>query len=309
MRWLGLDWDEGPEVGGPFGPTASPSAPTSTPTRSRRLRESGATYDCYCTTEEVEARRKASGSKIMGYDGFCRELTDDAGRGLRGRGTPARRPVPDARPADHLRRPGPRRGHLPDRARARLRARARQRRPALHAGQPGRRRDDGDHPRAARRGPALQHPAPDRALRGARGDRDRASRPPRFGHLPYRDGRGQQEALQARPRGPSARLPRAGFLPEGLLNYLALLGWAIAEDRDVFTLEEMVAAFDIAPGQPQPGALRPQEGRGDQRRAHADAEPRGDDRARLAVPARRPASSTTRPRDQQDAADHRGDAV
>jgi hypothetical protein len=37
-----------------------------------------------------------------------------------------------------------------------------------------------------------------------------------------------------------------GFLPEGLLNYLALLGWAIAEDRDVFTLDEMVAAFDVA---------------------------------------------------------------
>ena len=37
-----------------------------------------------------------------------------------------------------------------------------------------------------------------------------------------------------------------GFLPEGLLNYLALLGWAIAEDRDVFTLDEMVQAFDIS---------------------------------------------------------------
>jgi glutamyl-tRNA synthetase len=36
-----------------------------------------------------------------------------------------------------------------------------------------------------------------------------------------------------------------GFLPEGLLNYLALLGWGIAEDRDVFTLPEMVAAFDV----------------------------------------------------------------
>ena len=43
-----------------------------------------------------------------------------------------------------------------------------------------------------------------------------------------------------------------GFLPEGLLNYLALLGWAIAEDRDVFSLEEMVAAFDIARVNPNP---------------------------------------------------------
>ena len=36
-----------------------------------------------------------------------------------------------------------------------------------------------------------------------------------------------------------------GFIPEGLLNYLALLGWAIADDRDVFSLDEMVAAFDV----------------------------------------------------------------
>ncbi len=37
-----------------------------------------------------------------------------------------------------------------------------------------------------------------------------------------------------------------GFIPEGLLNYLALLGWSIADDRDVFSLDEMVAAFDVA---------------------------------------------------------------
>jgi glutamyl-tRNA synthetase len=43
-----------------------------------------------------------------------------------------------------------------------------------------------------------------------------------------------------------------GFLPEGLLNYLALLGWSIAADRDVFTLEEMVEAFDIREVVPNP---------------------------------------------------------
>ena len=43
-----------------------------------------------------------------------------------------------------------------------------------------------------------------------------------------------------------------GFLPEGLLNYLALLGWAIAADRDVFTIDEMVEAFDIRDVNPNP---------------------------------------------------------
>ena len=41
-------------------------------------------------------------------------------------------------------------------------------------------------------------------------------------------------------------------MPEGLLNYLALLGWSIAPDRDIFTVEEMVAAFDIADVNPNP---------------------------------------------------------
>ena len=43
-----------------------------------------------------------------------------------------------------------------------------------------------------------------------------------------------------------------GFLPEGLLNYMALLGWAIAADRDVFSMAEMVEAFDIADVNPNP---------------------------------------------------------
>ncbi|HEX3222623.1 MAG TPA: glutamate--tRNA ligase, partial [Nocardioides sp.] len=75
MRWLGFDWDEGPEVGGPHAPYRQSERMDIYADVLARLREAGRTYDCYCTTEEVEARRKASGSKLMGYDGFCRELT------------------------------------------------------------------------------------------------------------------------------------------------------------------------------------------------------------------------------------------
>jgi glutamyl-tRNA synthetase len=56
-------------------------------------------------------------------------------------------------------------------------------------------------------------------------------------------------------RDPEANLlgyREAGFLPEGLLNYLALLGWSIAGDRDIFTMDEMVTAFDIADVNPNP---------------------------------------------------------
>jgi glutamyl-tRNA synthetase len=75
---------------------------------------------------------------------------------------------------------------------------------------------------------------------------------PRFGHLPYVMGEGNKKLSKRDPEAHLLGYRDAGFLPEGLLNYLALLGWAIAEDRDVFSLEEMVAAFDIARVNPNP---------------------------------------------------------
>src|SRR6476619_3650711 len=63
LQWLGLDWDEGPLKGGPFGPYRQSERSATYADVLARLRASSYTYDCYCTTEEVEARRKASGSK------------------------------------------------------------------------------------------------------------------------------------------------------------------------------------------------------------------------------------------------------
>ena len=159
MRWLGFDWDEGPEVGGPHAPyrqseRARHLRATCSPGCARRRTPTTATAPT--TRSRPAARRPAP--RRMGYDGFCRELTDEQVAAFRAEGRSPVRAVPDARRRAHLRRPGPRRDHLPDRARARLRALPRQRPPALHAGQPGRRRADGDHPRAPRRGPAVLAP-------------------------------------------------------------------------------------------------------------------------------------------------------
>jgi glutamyl-tRNA synthetase len=72
-----------------------------------------------------------------------------------------------------------------------------------------------------------------------------SGRTPIFGHLPTVLGEGNRR-LSKRDRGSGlAEYQQQGYLPEGLLNYLALLGWAIAEDRDIFRLAEMVEAFDI----------------------------------------------------------------
>jgi glutamyl-tRNA synthetase len=75
---------------------------------------------------------------------------------------------------------------------------------------------------------------------------------PRFGHLPYVMGQGNKKLSKRDPEASLLGYRTQGFLAEGLLNYLALLGWAIGPDRDVFTIDEMVAAFDIADVNPNP---------------------------------------------------------
>ena len=65
-------------------------------------------------------------------------------------------------------------------------------------------------------------------------------------------GEGNKKLSKRDPQAHMQLYRDQGFLPEGLLNYLALLGWAIAADRDVFSLEEMVAAFDIGDVNPNP---------------------------------------------------------
>lgn len=76
---------------------------------------------------------------------------------------------------------------------------------------------------------------------------------PRFGHMPLVLGETGTKKLSKRDPQADLFLQRErGFIHEGLLNYLALLGWSIAADRDVFSLEEFTAAFDIADVNPNP---------------------------------------------------------
>ena len=72
-----------------------------------------------------------------------------------------------------------------------------------------------------------------------------AERVPEFAHLPSVLGDGNKKLSKRDPQSNLFLHRERGFIPEGLLNYLALLGWGIAEDRDVFSLDEMVAAFDV----------------------------------------------------------------
>ena len=251
LRWLGLDWDEGPEVGGPVGPYLQSERAHIYVDALVRLRDGGFTYDCYCTNDEVEARRKASGSRIMGYDGHCRDLDADqvAAFVAEGRSPVVRFRMPDRSITfdDLVRRKVTFRSEdVPDYALARANGQ-----PLYTLVNP---LDDAmmgiTH---VLRGEDLLSSTPRQiALYEALIQLGIARAVPRFGHLPYVMGEGNKKLSKRDPQASLLGYREAGFLPEGLLNYLALLGWAIAEDRDVFSLDEMVAAFDIARVNPNP---------------------------------------------------------
>ena len=286
LRWLGIDWDEGPEVGGPVGPYKQSERFDIYRDLATRLHDAG--LRLRLLLHERRGRGPPQGLGLEGA-GLRRVLPRAHGRparGVRGRGPLVGAPAADAGPPDHLPRPGPRRGHLPARARAGLRAGAGQRRPALHPGQPRRRRADGHHPRAAGRGPALQHAAADRPLRGARADRRRHRRAPVRAPAD-RHGRGQQAALQAGPRVRAARLRRGRLPPRGRAELPGPAGLGDRRRPGRVHHGGDGSGLRHPPGEPEPRPVRPQEARRDQRLAHADAVAGGDDQAGHAVPSAR----------------------
>ena len=83
MRWLGLDWDEGPEVGGDFGPYAQTERMDLYRDAVAKLAEKGAAYPCFCTPEQLEADREAARARkdpFQGYQRRCRDIDPDEAR-------------------------------------------------------------------------------------------------------------------------------------------------------------------------------------------------------------------------------------
>ncbi|MDO9497012.1 MAG: glutamate--tRNA ligase [Nocardioides sp.] len=251
FAWLGLDWDEGPGVGGPHAPYLQSERSHLYRDALERLTAAGHTYRCFCTNDEVEARRKASDSKLMGYDGFCRELDADQVAAFEAEGRPAvvrfRMPEGEIAFEDLVRgRISFHSDHVPDYALARANGD-----PLYTLVNPV---DDAlmeiTH---VLRGEDLLSSTPRQIpLYAALADVGIGNGAPLFGHLPYVMGQGNKKLSKRDPEANALGYREAGFLPEGLLNYVALLGWAISGDRDVFTLAEMVEAFDIGDVNPNP---------------------------------------------------------
>ncbi|MGQ4614627.1 glutamate--tRNA ligase [Nocardia sp. R7R-8] len=246
LRWLGLIWDEGPEVGGPYGPYRQSQRKDLYQDVVQRLLEAGEAYESFSTPEEVEARHRAAGrDPKLGYDNYDRDLTPERIEAYRAEGRPAvvrlRMPEEDLSWNDLVRGETTfKAGSVPDFALTR------------GTGQPLY---------------TLVNPVDDALMRIThvlRGEDLLSSTPrqlalyaalrrigvtdftPEFGHLPFVMGQGNKKLSKRDPESNLFAHRDRGFIPEGLLNYLALLGWGLSEDRDVFSMAEMVEAFDIS---------------------------------------------------------------
>jgi glutamyl-tRNA synthetase len=252
LRWLGLDWDEGPGVGGPHAPYRQSQRSEIYRDVVRRLLEAGEAYEAYSTSEEVEARHLAAGrNPKLGYDNYDRNLTDAQHRAYRAEGrrpmVRLRMPDEDLNWHDMVRGDtGFAAGTVPDFALTRASGD-----PLYTLVNPV---DDAlmriTH---VLRGEDLLPSTPRQiALYRALIRLGITDRVPEFAHLPTVLGEGTKKLSKRDPQSNLFLHRERGFIPEGLLNYLALLGWSIGPDRDVFSLSEMVATFDVADVNPNP---------------------------------------------------------
>ncbi len=254
MRWLGLDWDEGPEVGGEHGPYRQSERMDIYADVAQKLLDSGHAYKAYDTAEELEERRNAAraAGKPSGYDGLHRDLTPEqqAAYEAEGREPVIRFKMPEkVYTFNDLVR-----GEITfDSANVQDYVIVRANGQPLYT---------------------LTNPTDD-AMMGIthvlRGEDLLSSTPrqialyeafaeigigggftPEFGHLPFVLGEGNRKLSKRDPESNLLDYKPKGFLPEALLNYMALLGWSIADDRDVFSLLEMVEAFEIGRVNPNP---------------------------------------------------------
>lgn len=246
LTWLGMDWDEGVVTGGPNEPYRQSQRMDIYLDVLEKLKDAGEVYPSYSTPEEVEERHKAAGrDPKLGYDNYDRELTADQIAAFEAEG---RKPVWRLRMPDHD-------WEWADLVRGDISFKA--------STQP-------DYVVARSNGAPLYtlvNPVDD-ALMGIthvlRGEDLLPSTPrqlalydalkrigvathtPEFGHLPFVMGEGNKKLSKRDPQSNLFNHRDAGIIPEGMLNYLALLGWSLDSDRDIFSVSELIDAFDVA---------------------------------------------------------------
>lgn len=252
LQWMGLDWDEGVNVGGPDGPYRQSERGDIYQDVAAKLLAGGYAYESFSTPAEIEARHLEKGEDPkLGYDGYDRNLTAEEIANFRVQGREPvlrmRMPATDISFDDLVRGEITfKAGSVPDYVIVRANGD-----PLYTLTNP----IDDAMMRITHvlRGEDLLSSTPRQiVLYSALEELGIAGFTPRFGHLPYVMGEGNKKLSKRDPESNLLLHRQRGMIPEGLLNYLALLGWSIAADNDLFSQQEMIAAFDIADVNPNP---------------------------------------------------------
>ena len=243
IRWLGLTWDEGPDVGGPHGPYRQSERAALYARYAQQLLESGRAYYCFCSREQLEAERTAAlaGGRPAHYAGTCRRLTREQANA---------RVAAGETPAIRFRIPENHEVRFTDAVRGDVR---------FHTdviGDPIIVRAEGT--------PAYNFAVVvDDALMGVtqviRGE-DHISNTPRqillyealgftapaFAHLALVMGPDHTPLSKRHGATSVGEFRGKGYLPEALVNYLALIGWSPGNDEELLPLDEMARRFSLA---------------------------------------------------------------
>ena len=237
LSWLGLRWDEGPDVGGPYAPYVQSERLDRYRAVAERLLQEGRAYRCYCAAERLERVRAANN----GYDRRCRNLT----------------------PAEHAARA---RSAASSVIRFKVPLEGATRYEDLLLGTIERRNADLNPDPVLLKSDGfptyhLAAIADDHAMRISHVLRAQewvssaplhllifaacGWQPPRYAHLPAVNGPDGRKLAKRHGATGIGEFRRRGFLPAALVNYLALLGWSPGDDRELFRLDELERAFSL----------------------------------------------------------------
>lgn len=236
LRWLGLDWDEGPYLQGDRLDRYAAAA--------GRLLAAGRAYECYCTPDEVKARNDAAlaAGRSPGYDGRCRDLTGEQRDAFAAEGRPR---------SLRFRTPDTGVSTFTDLVRGEVSVEwstiadfvivRSDDSPVFFLANAV---DDAEMgiTHVLRGEDLLDSTHRVLALRAALGVEGR----PEYGHLPLLVGSDRGKLSKRHGAVALEDFREAGYLPDALVNYLALLGWAPEDGREVLSRDELIAEFDLS---------------------------------------------------------------
>jgi len=250
LSWLGIDWDEGPDVGGPFGPYIQSERLERYNEQVERLLEDSRAYPCYCTPEELEERREIMRKRGIPprYDGRCRNLTEDERQRLEAEG---RKPCINFR----VREGGTTvvkdliRGEVgfDNALMGDFVIRKTSGYPTYHLAVVV---DDYlmDISHVIRAEEHLSNTPRHLQLMEALD-----FEPPQFAHLPIILGTDRTKLSKRHGAVNLLDYQEQGFLPEAMRNFLALIGWSTGTEQEVLDLEELIEQFTLESVSKSPG--------------------------------------------------------